>query len=64
MQRPFNADYERIKSLATEEAKKVDEKLSSGKYDSYQKMKLMEQKYTPGLFSEMFSAYDKYRSPW
>lgn len=64
MQRSFNSDYERIKKLATDEAEKVDEKLKSGKYNSYQRMKLQEQKYTPGLFSEMYSAYNRYRSPW
>lgn len=64
MQHPYNSDLERLKRIATEEAKKVDEKIKSGKYGSYAKMKLYEQKFTPGLFSEMYSAYDRYRTPW
>ena len=63
MQPPISSDFERIKRLSTEEAKKVDEKIKSGKFNSYEKMKLYEQKFTPGLFSEWYSMYDKYRSP-
>ena len=54
MQPPISSDFERIKRLSTEEAKKVDEKIKSGKFNSYEKMKLYEQKFTPGLFSEWY----------
>lgn len=64
MQNPFTADFDRIRKIATEEGKKVDEKIKSGKYSNYEVMKLYEQKLTPGLFSNLYSAYGKYNSPW
>lgn len=64
MQRPYNADFELLKRVSTEEAEKIDEKIKSGKYGSYEKMKLYEQKFMPGLFSNIYSMYSKYNSPW
>ena len=64
MQTPYNKNLEDLKRISTEEAKKIDEKIKSGKYNAYQVSKLIEQKLTPGLFSNTYSVYGKYRSPW
>lgn len=64
MQRPYTGNLEMFERIAREESKKIDEKIASGKYSAYQKMKLYEQKCMPGLFENIYGSYNKYRSPW
>ena len=64
MQHAYTGNLEMLERIAREEAKKVDEKLKDGKYSAYEKMKLYEQKAMPGLFSNTYGSYNKYRSPW
>ena len=64
MQQPYANSLEEIERIAREVAKDIDEKIKTGKYSPYKKMKLYEQKAMPGLFSNVYGPYDKYRSPW
>ena len=44
--------------------KEIEEELKEIRPDMYRINKLREEMYMPGLFSDVYGYYDRFRSPW
>lgn len=61
---PYGGIPYAAKKAVEEAGKKISEEMEKPNPDMYKINKINESRYMPGLFSDVFGYYDKFRNPW